>query len=201
MLSQAQWYARIHAILPDWWWEEEKLQVGHAMGLAKMLEQTQSVADQHVAITFIENADGEFLDEMGAERQRPRLLNEDEGPYRERIRNLYNQANAPALQKIVEALIFTGDAVVRNNPYDAPFFSRECFFNRKWVYSELSYNTFEVVISKQLKAPYSFMGVEYFMSREDCMGAGESDQKLLDSIVAAVEANKALGTVFRFLET
>jgi len=86
------------------------------------------------------------------------------------------------------------------------FFTRECFFDRKSVFIDVVYNTFSIVIEKQIHEPYSFYDngvspeIGHFFSRSDFYGTNVSSENIFNLILAAVNRVKALGTVYRLIE-
>jgi hypothetical protein len=107
-LTQQQWFDKLKRFVPSWYFEDENHQVGHMMGLAKILETLQADAANHIAETFIRTAAGEFLDEHGDERTVVRSSGEQDDSYRERIRILTNTVTYTNLKALVDALLDTG---------------------------------------------------------------------------------------------
>lgn len=173
-LTQDQWYAKLRSFLPAWFWETENLQVGHAKALAKVLEQTQSDADDHLAETFISDATGKFLLQHGAERGIAKLSGESDDTYRERIRNISNRGNIVAIIALVDSIVTTGTNTVKEHWKDGPAFNRTVYCNRRGTFMEVRVLMFSVIINEQTQAIY-------------------------DALVAALDEARVLGVLYQII--
>ncbi len=173
-LTKAQWYSKLRALLPQWYWETEGNQVAHAKGLAKILEQTQADADDHFDETFISDATGDFLDLHGEERGIPRLTGELDDTYRERIRNISNRGNITAIEALVAAIVTDESAVVREHWKDLPCFDRTSYLNRRETFMKVTRNFFSVVLDAQ-------------------------DQAIYDALVAALDEARVMGVLYQII--
>lgn len=172
-LTKDQWYSKLRALLPQWYWEQTGNQVAHAKGLAKILAQTQSDGDDHLAETFISDASGEFLDLHGEERGIPRLSGELDDTYRERIRNISNRGNITAIEELVAALVTDGSALVREHWKDFPAYGVS-YFDRRETYMKVIRNFFSVVLDPQ-------------------------DQGIYDALVAALDEARVMGVLYQII--
>ena len=173
-LTKDQWYSKLRALLPQWYWEQTGHQVAHAKGLAKILSQTQSDADDHLDETFISTASGEFLDLHGEERGIERLSGESDDTYRERIRNISNRGNVVAIRALVDAIVTDGSGLVHEHWKDFPAFNCSSFFNRRETYMKVIRNFFSVVLDPQ-------------------------DQGIYDALVAALDDARVLGVLYQVI--
>jgi len=199
-LSQAQWYAKIKTWVPNWWFEEIENQQAVFQGLAKVLAELEVELDAHITETFICQADGDYLDEHGLERNLTRKTGESDADFCTRIRNLTNSTNCPAIKSLVDDLLEVGEATIVED-YNAAFFcDREAFLNRGHLLLDQIYNAFSIIVDKQVHAPYSFLDREYFATRENFIGRNDSAIELFELIVEAVNRAKALGVLYRVIE-
>lgn len=199
-LSQAEWYAKLKTWYPKWFFENEENQAAHLQGLAAMLAQAHTDIEAHRDETFISLASGEFIDAQGLERQVIRLHGEFDAQYSQRVRNIGNQSNVPAIKRLVDLLLMVGECTILEDFDAARFCDSLTFCNRgDWLIDEII-NTFNVIVDKQLHAPYSFLDREYFCDRSNYVGAVNSSQYVYNLITEAVGKAKALGTFYRVIE-
>jgi len=198
-MTKAEWYPRLVGWLPDWWsssGEEEAI----LWGMAAVLERMDSVLGEHFAETFITQAMQGYLDEHGIERNLTRYTNELNSHFADRIRNITNTTNKPAIKAIVDALLDVGTSTIVEDFESGVFFNTEDFLSRGELYIEAIYNVFSIIVDNQVHAPYSFFTREDFCDREDFIGTNESSLELFQLIVEAVNRAKALGTLYRLIE-
>jgi hypothetical protein len=198
-MTKAQWYTTLVGWLPDWWTvsgEDEAV----LWGMAAVLEKLEASMGEHAAQTFILQAETGYLDEHGGERNLSRLIGELNPAFADRIRNIVNTANRPALKALVDALLDVGESTIVEDYESSTFFNTEDFMNRGEVLITAIYNAFSIIVDNQVHAPYSFFTREDFCDREDFIGTNESSLELFQQIVEAVNAAKALGTVYRLIE-
>lgn len=200
-LTHDQIYDKLKGLIPSWFFEEEALNDAYFHGIASTLLQTQSDAEALLGQTFIDEATGEILDMHGEERSKTRLPGENDTLYQSRIRNLSNSCTKPDLLALVRSLIITGNASIREDFNDTVYASRGYYASREAIVCDRIENTFSVIIDKQVHAPYSFASRAHFASRETYAGSHESLLAVLQAIVQAVNDNKALGTLYRLVET
>lgn len=198
--TKDEWYVRLKGWLPSWWFEETQNQEAILYGMAAILERLEGSLEEHIAETYIDQANTGFLDEHGYERNVYRETGELNPPYAIRIKNITNTTNCPALKDIVDALLQVGTSTIVEDYEGNSFFDRDDYFNRGEILIEPIVNTFSIIVDRQVHAPYSFYDREYFCDREDCIGTNESDLELFKLIVSAVNKNKALGTLYRLIE-
>jgi hypothetical protein len=199
-LTQAEWYKKLKAFVPEWYFENEHFQVGHFQALAKLLAQIQADADDSIEQTFIDTADGGYLDLHGSERTVPRFTGELDAPYRPRIKAITNTVNRPALKALVDSLLVVGECIITEDYENSLFFSRGVYQNRAFLLITNLYNAFTIVLENQTHEPYSFLDRGAYMSRGDYMGELAAPQELFESIVSAVNKAKAFGVFYRLVE-
>jgi len=177
-LTQSQWYDKLKQFLPKWFFEQENLQAAHVQAVAKVLEQLQSDVDDHIAATFVLQATGEELDQHGSERGIPRQTGEADSSYEKRVQNLWNIANRPDIQALVDSLLTTGAATITEDQIDGNVFTdREDFVDRGQLITDSILSGFSVVIDNQ-----------------------SGSTAFYNSIYDAIEDSKAYGVMWRFLE-
>lgn len=197
-----QWQRRFEAALPGWWvTQSEQVQRALLAGAGAVFERLHGQAEEHFLQTFLLEAEGVYLDAHGEERNVERLPAEPDDVYRERVRNIVNSSNYPAIKSIVDSLLINGECTIWEHAYGQFIcFDRESFMNRSEVYTDPKYNTFTIVVDNQIHDPYSFFDREYFLDREDAVGTMESELALFERIVATVNKSKAFGVLYRLLE-
>jgi hypothetical protein len=201
-MSQAQWFTKLKSFLPSWWYENEKYQIAVLEAMAAVFAELDIEADNHFNETFISKATAPVLDAHGAERSVDRLTGELDAPFSQRIRYIINQSNPVDIKTMVDSLLIKGKCDIREHGLgDALFASRGSFCNRHEVFTDISYDTFSIVVDKQLHDPYSFLSRENFASREDFIGSSESSLPIFQAIAAAVNKAKAFGVLYRISET
>jgi len=198
--TKDEWYLALKGWLPQWWFEQTENQEAVLYGMAAVLRELEVSMDEHTAETYICQAESGYLGEHGNERNLEREPGELDPSFAERIKNITNTTNCPAIKGIVDALLEVGEATVVEDYESTAFYSREDFFNRGEVLIDAIYNTFSIIVDRQVHDPYSFYDREYFYGREDFIGTNESDIELFRLIVSAVNKNKALGTLYRVIE-
>lgn len=198
--TQEEWFLKLKSWVPQWFFHEVENSEAIFYGIAKVLERMECELDNHVTETYICTASDGFLDEHGYERTVFRQPLEFDSTYAERIKNITNSTSCPTIKQIVDALLDVGECEIVEDFEAALFFDRETFFNRGQLMIEPIYNTFSVIVDKQVHAPYSFYDREYFTDREDFIGTNESSNELFNLIIQAVNDAKALGTLYRLVE-
>lgn len=200
MATQDQWYEKIKAWVPSWVFNDEYYQVAVFEAISKVIFELETRADEHQAETFIETADGGYLDEHGLERSLDRAPGELDPVFRERIRYITNSTSKPAIKRLVDALLTVGECTITEDFDGSVFCNRDDYMNRGAVLITAIYNVFSIIVDKQVHAPYSFCDRENFLNREDYIGEEDSLLSLFQQIVIAVDKAKALGTLYRLIE-
>lgn len=198
--NKAIWLAKLKSWVPSWFFEEEVYGEAYFTGMAAILNELECMLDDHIKETYICQAEGGYLDEHGFERNLTRLTNELDVTLRERIKNLTNSTSCPTIKAIVDSLLEVGEATIIEDFEAGLFFDREDFLNRGGIMVAPIYNTFSIVVDKQVHPPYSFFDREYFMDREDFIGLQNSRLALFELIVEQVNRSKALGVAYRLIE-
>lgn len=195
------WAARLKSFIPRCVYQDDQTTEAAIYGIAAIFDELSNSLDKHFIQTFICNAVGAYLNEHGIERGLTRAASEIDASFQQRIKNITNSSNCPAIKALVDALLEVGEATIQEDDINGVFFSAESFFNRGEILIDPIINTFSIVVDKQVHAPYSFYDREYFMDREDFIGTNESSLELFQLIVQAVNEAKACGTAYRLIET
>jgi len=198
--SKAKWVEIWKSMVPNWYFEDSIHQQAHVNGFAQMMTTLEKDMEDHVDETFITRAMLIFLDAHGAERSIPRLVGEFDSQYSIRVQNLGNQSNCPDLKKIIDLLLIAGETTISEDFGLGCFADRDCFVNRGELLIDPIYNVFNVIVDKQIHAPYSFADREFFADRDDFVGMAESSDFVFQLILEQVNNNKALGTMYRIIE-
>lgn len=199
-LSQAEWLKKLKELVPSWVFEKEHYNESMFDGLAKILQQGQLKYEDHLKETFIDTAEGEFLDIHADERSVVKFPTDTTSSYRQKIKNILNNANCASLKTLVDALLISGESTFIEHYKTGNFYSREGFYNRNLIDVDIVYNAFTVIVDKQIPEATTFMSRENFYSREDVYGSSESLDNIFENIVSTINDNKALGTVYRLIE-
>ncbi len=180
-LTQAQWYEKIKGWVPTWFFSNPGYQTAVFQAIAKLLESADIEMRAQFDETFITRAMSLMLDQHGYERGILRYVDETDANYAERIRNLANVLTPSSLEVIANAFLLTGEAKIMEHSIQGIFCDRESFLNRQEVFSDINYNTFSVVI------PYQ--------------GVTLAAERALIAIATTINNSKALGTLYRIVET
>lgn len=199
-MTQEQWFDRLKSWLPSWFFADPNYQEADLQALARILSAQDRDSRSLILQTYIDDAEGPFLDLLGDERGIKRFKSEQDSAYRKRIKNIFNVSDVISIRDLVNAFLINGQASVVIDSEADVFFDREVFFNRGVLFIEKIMNAFSVVVDNQTHSPYSFFGREHFMNREDFFGTTESPIEMFESIIQAVNESKAFGTVYRLVE-
>lgn len=105
------------------WWLQEPAENADALvrmiaaQLARCEESIETLFDR----TFLTRAVESWLDEHGRERSRPRLPNESDDAYRDRLRTWPDAVTRPAILAAVDAVLLVGTARMEEWLTDSPF--------------------------------------------------------------------------------
>ena len=200
-MSQESWYLKLKSYVPSWVFEKEEKSEAIFQGLAKVMQRVEDDFRQHVVETQIDNSTEEYLELMGEERGILRLTGESLGAYRQRVKEIVNRSNCPAIKAIVDTLLINGESrIIEHYNIGNFFMNRGAYFNRGVIPTNLFYNAFTIIVPDQTPLPVTFFDRENFFNREDTMGSTESSFSLFERIIEAVNDNKAFGAVYRLLE-
>ncbi len=198
-LTKEQWLQRLKGFVPSWAAREERSEAVFK-GVAAVLTKIQEDAEDNVGQTFIDNAEGEYLDQHRIERNKPRLPGETDAAYRTRIKRIVNNSNIVALKQIVDNLLINGTSTIIEHHNASSFLNRSAFLNRNIIGFDVLYNAFTILVNKQIPDATTFLSRESFLNREETLGSNDSSIALFQSIVEAVNKEKAFGTVYRLIE-
>jgi hypothetical protein len=200
-LSQDQWFTKLKNLIPSWVFEKNVENVAIFKGLAKVLEQSQLDAEQHIAETFIDEATAEYVSLHGEERSVIQFEGETLSAYRERVKRIVNKSNIPAIKELVDSLLIRGEStIIEHTDTVGNFLNRESFLNRNIIDFDVLYNAFTILIDYQIPEPTSFFDREAFLDREFLNGSNTSSDTVFNNIIKTVNQNKAYGTVYRLIE-
>jgi hypothetical protein len=180
-LTQDEWYEKIKAWVPTWFFSNPSYQVALFQAIAKLLASADTEMRAQFDETFITRAMELMLDQHGYERGIIRYVDETDGNYSERIRNLANVLTPDSVLILANAFIINGRANVVEHNIEGIFCDRDSFISRQEVFSDIFYNTFSVVI------PYQ--------------GNNQAAERALIAIATTINNSKALGTLYRLVET
>lgn len=199
-LTKEEWYEKLKGQVPSWVFQSEPRNRAIFKGMAAVLAQFEQDTQAQVDETYIDRASGEFLDVHGDERDKERLAGEADGSYAARIKEIKNASNCPDLKAIVDSQLIRGESTIIENYATENFLDRGAFLNRNVIGVEVIYNAFTILVNQQIPEPSGFLNRESFLDREFLMGSNESSIELFNAIVAAVNKEKAFGTVYRLIE-
>lgn len=202
VLTKDQWFAKLSAQVPSWWFERRLYQVAYLKALAAVLHEIQVGAQEQIDSTFIMRAADQVLDAHGDERGVERLTDELDISYAPRIQRLISQADMLSIKAIVDAILGNaGECQIQE--WTSSFWGSGIYANRDFYFTAVRHNTFTIITppAASAHAPYSFMSREAFVNRENFMGSLGSSEDKYASIMAAVDAAKAFGTLYRIVES
>lgn len=200
--TKQEWFDTIKYWVPEWFFERSEYSEALFYAMAELLSVQEAETQDLIEQTYLDTADGDYLDLHGDERGVPRVTDELDASYASRIKNksLVSQLSKPALQAIVNQLLVKGVCAIREDFAGDVFFGRSAFFNRGEIVLDPIDNTFTIVVDKQIHAPYSFFNREHFINRGDYFGTSVSNETVFQLILAAVNDNKAFGVLYRIIE-
>ncbi len=200
-LSQNQWFEKLKRLVPSWVFEKKIENVAIFKGIAKVLEQAQLDADQHMAETFIDQATAEYVELQGSERSVDRFENEFLSSYRARVKQIVSSTNIPAIKALVDALLIRGESTIIEHTREVgSYLNRGSFLNRNIIDFDVLYNAFTILIDYQIPEATSFLNRETFLNREFLNGSSISSDSVFSNIIKTANKNKAYGTVYRLIE-
>lgn len=200
-LTQDQWFNKLKRLVPSWVFEKNVENVAIFKGLAKVLEQSQLDAEQHISETFIDQATAEYVELQGEERSISRYDGENLSSYRERVKRIVSNTNLPAIKSLVDALLIRGEStIIEHEEVIGNFYNRDSYLNRNIIDFDVLYNAFTILIDFQIPEPTSFLNREAFLNREFLNGSSVSSDSVFANIIRAVNENKAFGVVYRLIE-
>lgn len=179
-LTQQQWYDKISKWVPVWFFENENLQVAVFQAMAKLLESMDEEMRAQFDESFISRAANLTLDQHGYERSIFRLTGESDTNYALRIRNMTTSLDPVSLEALVNSLLLTGTCVLTEHDYEGNFLGIDSFMDRSTIFTDIFYCVFSIIFEYQ--------------------GASQEAEDAIMAIATAVNASKALGTLYRITE-
>lgn len=175
-LTKDQWFTKISAWVPSWFFEQSKYNVAYFKGIAKLFADAQAFSEAEVGDTFILDADPDSLSALGEERGVNQGASESQGSFASRVQHIVNVANPDALPGVISIALNNGVATVIEN-WQYGFFDDALFFDdygARWLDQHKNYNFITVL------APLQTGGV---------------DADIEAAVVAAIDDNKAFGVL------
>lgn len=200
-LTQEQWFNKLSSYVPSWVFQEDKNATAHYQGLAKALEALQGSAEDHIKETYITTSSGEFTDLHGKDRNEVRTATDTPETFKARIREIINSSNVPALKALVDSMLISGESTIVEHHSAEVFCDAGAFLDVNVIpVGDLLYDFFTVIINHQIPPASTFCDIDAFCDNTYMTGAVESDPKLFQGIIEAINKNKALGTEYRLIE-
>lgn len=199
-LTKEQWLEKLRGYVPKWVFEDEKFQLAMWKGMARVLNESQVMVDGHLSETFVDTAVGVYLAQHGSERGITQRLGESISAFRTRVKQIRSGANCADLKTLIDSFLIVGVAQIIENSDQTNFLNRDGFLNRNVINFPVTYDAFTVIVDQQVPSRDNFLNRERFLSREDFVGSNTSLLPLFESLVNAINKNKAYGVVYRLIE-
>ena len=200
-LSKDEWFRKLSGLVPGWVTRETVESRAIFRGMAAVLAQTQADSDEHYEQTFISEADEEFVQFHADERSIERLDGENLSSFRDRIKRFINQSNLPALKRLVDAQLVSGESrFIEHDESLGLFLNRDAYINRDLITFNVLYNAFTIIIDAQIPDPQLFADRGGFVNREFLSGSHISLDSVFENVIRVVNENIADGTVYRLIE-
>ena len=178
MATKEQWEAKIKSWVPEWYYQDKVIESAIIASFARVFSQLETDIRDEFAQTFIDQAIGGYLAVHGAERGVTQKEGESVEDFRIRVKTagLKTQVDPVSIKSIVDSFLET-PCIVIEDAEGALFADRGLFCDRgDIVIDPLIDNAFTVIVENQ------------------------SDLAKLQSIVDAVNAEKAEGVLWRLVE-
>lgn len=179
-LTQEQWFQRLKAWVPGWYFEGDEAEVSEAVfyAMAKLLSQMDTERAELLAFTFIDESTTPYLELLGDERSVDRLSGESDALYRQRIktRNISSKCSYPEINTIAQDAI-TVNVVVREDFSYGTFCDAGSYLNcGDILFDWVENGGFSVIIDP---------------------GA---DPDEVTAMITSINTNKAFGVLYRVVE-
>lgn len=204
--TQAQWYAKISKFVPSWFFEKGDLTPAVFQAIAAVFQGIEQDTEDQQTATFITKSVMPIIDLLGDERSVTRQPGESNIVYGKRIQSLLNQANPFALLIVINALLIKGTATLREHGLGDRLFVGQSYLDRGEVFTTIYFNTFSIIIDRQIPDPNSFMmdgmhsGATSDFFGQSYVGTDESSKVVFDLLVETINNLKAAGTLYRVFE-
>lgn len=196
-----QWYEKLRAWVPSWWFEQERYNVAVFMATAAMFQRVEQDTLDHFNTTFLGQATNPVLDLIASERGITRMAGESDSALVVRIQRITSQTDKTAIKQAVDKLLIVAGCKILEAPQNSPYASRRCFASRDEIECSFKENLFTIVVPKQIHVPYSFVSRLNFASRSNFAGTSTTSTAEYASIITAVNAMKAFGVMYRIVES
>lgn len=200
-LTLEQWKDKLKTFVPAWWFETDQNTEGLFWAAAAVFQAVDQDKDDQFNATFITRATSPILDLIGDERSIERVTGESDVKYRPRIQQITSQTDAPNLKVIVDALLAVPGCKILESPGGLIYANRGTFLNRDNYFSDFKNDYFLVVVPLQVHLPYSFASRGFYLNRDNFAGTDSAAVDFFDSIVSALQQNKAFGVLFGVVES
>ena len=192
------WFEKLKSLVPGWVTGRKIDAIFN--GMAQLLAGVQENLIQFTRETFIDTAQGGYLDLIGEGRGIAREQGEQDGTYRERVRLITNNSSCVAIARAVTRLLASGTATVFEDFSLERFVNRGSFVSRgAFLTSERARNSFYVIIPSQRRPSTSFVARGSFVNRSVFTSALEFLTEILRNIIKTVNSIKAFGVQWRLL--
>lgn len=179
-LTQQEWFDKISAWVPKWFFESEHYQAAVFQAIAKVLASADTEMRAQFAETFITEAADDMLDQHGYERSILRNTGETDENYALRIQGFAINLDPISIEALATTFLLTGEAKLWEHDIEGMFCDRDAMLNRRHVFSDIYYCAFSIVV------PYQ--------------GGTAEATEALEALASAVNASKALGTLYQLVE-
>lgn len=200
-LTNEQWTQKLKRFVPSWWFEDDDVTEALFYAIGAVFAGIDEDNDDQFNQIFLTRATAPLLDLMGSERSITRLAGESDSDYALRIQRITSQTDLPEIKAVIDSLLAVPGCKILEAPMGSPYCSRGNFLSRDDYTSSFRNNFFTVVVPMQIHAPYNFLSRAAFASRLGFVGTVESETDFYSSIIAAVNAQKAFGVLWRLEES
>ena len=200
-----KWFRKLESFVPRWVMEDKNPEKEKVVAIFKSAAAALQLAEdsgvEALNDTYISSAAEPYVARHGEERSAERLENEPLSSYRERIKQIVNNSNLPALRNLITPLLLKGTPTfIEHYAATGGFLNRESYLNRNIIDFQVLYNAFTIIIEEQIPDAELFASRGNFLNREEFIGSDVSIDSVFTNIIKTVNSNKAYGTVYRLIE-
>jgi hypothetical protein len=200
-LTQSEWFDKLKSFVPGWRFSSDSAPtIAVFQAVAAVLAAVEEDSEDQFNATFLTRSVTPVLDLLGNERSIPRIPDEPPALYVARMQQITSHTNKPDIAAMIDSLLIIPGVKILEAPVDSPYCSRGTFCSRDTYLMELRQNYFIAVIPKQTHDPYSFLSRSNFCSRSNFIGSLDVTSTAYTTIIAAVNALKALGVMWGLVE-
>jgi hypothetical protein len=178
-LTKEEWLQKCKNLVQSWVAEGKKSEAVFK-GISAVLDQVEHDYTEHLAQTYIDQAEMDYVKEHGEERSVAILPDESIISYRVRVKRVTAQSNWVELKYVVDGFLITGESrFVEHSQDSGSFLSVGMCLDRDLLDFSVLYNAFTIIVDKQ---------------------TGPDSDLIFENIVRAMNKNKASGVVYRIIE-